>query len=316
LLGYIARRLLALIPLLLIVSFIVFCLELIAGGDPVRGGILPITAKQSQVDAMRHKLYLDRGLLAQYWHWLSGVLHGDLGSSWYRQTESVRTEIAHRFPVTFSMAIGALVVSLLIGIPLGLLAGTKPQSARDRSVTVTSAAAIAAPDFWIGMMLIIIFAVNLKMLPAGRFVPFTTSPKLWYQHLVLVWFAMGIPAAASLSRQLRGSLIDAMEQDYVRTARAKGLSERRVVMKHALKNASLAPVTVIGLTFAYTLGGTIVLENIFNYNGLGAYLETAVAAKDIPVIQGVVLFIAVTFVVVNLLVDIMYAYLNPKVRLA
>jgi peptide/nickel transport system permease protein len=314
LLGYIARRLLALIPLLFIVSFIVFSLEFLVPGDPARN-ILGLNARQSTVDAMQHKLYLDRGFFAQYWHWLSGILHGDMGNSWYRQTEHVRTEIAHRFPVTFSMALGALVVTIVIGLPLGLIAGTKPQSARDRSVTVTSAAAIAAPDFWLGMMLIIIFAINLKVLPSGRYVSFTTSPKLWYQHLVLVWLAMGIPGAASFSRQLRGSLIDAMEQDYVRTARAKGLSERRVVLKHAMKNASLAPVTVLGLQFAYTLGGTIVLENIFNLNGLGAYLYSGIQAKDMPVIQGVVLVIAFTFVVINLFVDVLYAYLNPKVRL-
>jgi peptide/nickel transport system permease protein len=306
---------LALIPLLLIVSFIVFALSYLYPGDPARN-ILGLNAHQDTVDRLSHQLYLDRGFFSQYWHWLSGVLHGDLGHSWYHPTESVGAEIVHRFPVTFSMAIGALFVTILIGVPLGLIAGTKPQSVRDRGVTVVSAGAIAAPDFWLGMMLIIIFAINLKLLPAGNFVPFTQSPKLWYQHLVLVWFAMGIPGAASLARQLRGSLIDSMEQDYVRTARAKGLSERRVILKHAMKNASLAPVTVLGLTFAYTLGGTIVLENIFNYNGLGAYLYSGINSKDIPVIQGVVLVIAVTFVVVNLLVDVLYAYLNPKVRLA
>jgi peptide/nickel transport system permease protein len=313
--GYIARRLLALIPLLFIVSLIIFALEYLVPGDPARN-ILGLNAHQDTVRNLQHQLWLDRGFFAQYWHWLSGVLHGDLGHSWYHPTQNVRSEIAHRFPVTFSMALGALFVTILIGLPLGLIAGTRPQSVRDRSVTVTSAAAIAAPDFWLGMMLIIIFAVNLKMLPAGRYVPFATSPKLWYQHLVLVWFAMGIPAAASFSRQLRGSLIDSMEQDYIRTARAKGLSEKRVVLKHAMKNASLAPVTVLGLTFAYTLGGTIVLENIFNYNGLGAYLYTAINEKDLPVIQGVILVIALTFVLINLLVDILYAYLNPKVRLA
>jgi peptide/nickel transport system permease protein len=313
-LGYILRRLLALIPLLLIVSFIVYGLELLVPGDPARN-ILGLNAHEDVVRTLRHHLWLDRGFLAQYWHWLSGVLHGDLGNSWFRPTENVRTEIAHRFPVTFSMAIGALAVTILIGLPLGLISGTRPQSLRDRGVTVTTAAAIAAPDFWLGMMLIIVFAVNLQVLPASHYVPFAVNPGLWYRHLVLVWFAMGIPGAASFSRQLRGSLIDSMEQDYVRTARAKGLSERRVVLKHAMKNASLAPVTVLGLQFAYTLGGTIVLENIFNYNGLGQYLFDAITTKDLPVIQAVVLVIALTFVLVNLFVDILYAYLNPKVRI-
>jgi peptide/nickel transport system permease protein len=165
------------------------------------------------------------------------------------------------------------------------------------------------------MMLIIVFAVNMHALPSRGYVGFTQSPKLWYQHLVLAWFAMGIPGAASFSRQLRGALIDSLEQDYVRTARAKGLSERRVVLKHALKNASLAPVTVLGLQFAYTLGGTVVLERIFNVPGLGQYFFQGLNQKNLPVIQGVILVVATTFIVINLFVDVVYGYLNPKVRL-
>jgi peptide/nickel transport system permease protein len=313
-LGFILRRLLALIPLLLIITFIVFGMTLLVPGDPART-ILGTSATPRSVARLQHQFWLDRGFLSQYWHWLTGVVRGDLGYSWYHQTEHVRTQIAHRFPVTFSMAIGALAVTILLGVPMGLIAGTRPQSLRDRGVTTTSALAIAAPDFWLAMMLIIVFAVNNQILPASHYVPFQVSPTAWYRHLVLVWFAMGIPGAASFSRQLRGALIDSMEQDYVRTARAKGLSERRVVLKHAMKNASLAPVTVLGLQFAYTLGGTIVLERIFNISGLGQYLFQGIDQKDMPVVVGVTLVVAITFVVVNLFVDILYAYLNPKVRL-
>jgi len=311
--GYIARRLLALIPLVIIVSFIIFALSLLTPGDPARN-ILGFKATAATVKAKQHELWLDRGFLSQYWHWLWRALHGNLGNSWYSQTEQVRTEIASRFTVTFSMALGALVVTVLLGVPLGILAGTRPQSFRDRATTVGSAFGISAPDFWLGMMLIIIFAITLKALPSRGYVGIA-HPKLWYQHLVLVWFAMGIPGAASFARQLRGAMVDAMEQDYVRTARAKGLSERRVVFKHALKNASLAPVTVLGLQFAYTLGGTVVLERIFNLPGLGQYFLNGLNQKDIPIIQGVILVVATTFIVVNLFVDVMYAYLNPKVRL-
>jgi peptide/nickel transport system permease protein len=163
-------------------------------------------------------------------------------------------------------------------------------------------------------MLVVVLAVQHQFLPSRGYVAFTTSPIRWYKHLVMPWLAMGIPGAASFSRQLRGAMIDAMEQDYVRTARAKGLSTRRVVLKHALKNASIAPVTVLGLQFAYTLGGTVVLERIFNLPGLGQYFFQGLSVKDLPVIQGVILVVAVTFIVINLFVDVVYAYLNPKVR--
>ena len=312
-LGYIFRRLLALPPLLLFVSFIIFGLTLLAPGDPART-ILGTHATQHQVDLLRHKLWLDRGFVPQYWHWLTNALHGDLGNSWFSQTEKVRTEIWHRFPVTFGMALGALVVTVLVGVPLGIIAGTRPQSLRDRSVTAFSAAAISAPDFWVAIMLVVVLAVQHQFLPSRGYVGFTTSPIRWYKHLVMPWLAMGIPGAASFSRQLRGALIDSMEQDYIRTARAKGLSTRRVVLKHALKNASIAPVTVLGLQFAYTLGGTVVLERIFNLPGLGQYFFQGLSVKDLPVIQGVILVVAVTFIVINLFVDVVYAYLNPKVR--
>jgi peptide/nickel transport system permease protein len=172
------------------------------------------------------------------------------------------------------------------------------------------------PDFWLAMMLIVVFAVKLQWLPAISYVDFATSPWEWFRHLLLVWIAIGVPGAASFARQLRGAVIDAMEQDYVRTARAKGLRGYAIVLKHALKNAALVPVTVLGLQFAYTLGGTVVLERIFSFNGMGAYFFTALDLKDVPIIQGVTLLVAVTFVVVNLFVDVLYAYLNPRLRLA
>jgi peptide/nickel transport system permease protein len=313
--SYIIRRLLALVPLLIFVSFVVFGLSLLVPGDPART-ILGFKATQQSVDELQHRLWLDRPFLSEYWHWLTNALHGDLGHSWYRQTENVRTEILHRFPVTFSMAIGGLAVTVLIGVPAGLISGTRPQSSRDRAVSVGSAFGIAAPDFWLAMMLISIFAVSLKLLPAIGYVPFSESPIRWYKHLVLVWLAIGIPGAAAFARQLRGALIDAMDQDYIRTARAKGLRRRAVIMKHALKNAAIAPVTVLGLQFAYTLGGTVVLERIFSMNGLGQYFFNALSTKDLPVIQAVTLVVAVTFIMINLFVDILYAFLNPKVRFA
>jgi peptide/nickel transport system permease protein len=313
-LSYIARRLLVIIPLLFIISVFVFMLTQLIPGDPART-VLGLKATEATVKEKQHELGLDQPAIKQYFTWLGNALHGDLGNSWYHPTESVSDQIRLRLPITVNMALGAMAVTILLGLPLGLLAGTRPQSLADRIVTLWSSASIAMPDFWLAMILIVIFAVKLQWLPAISYVDFAQNPWEWFKHLILVWVAIGIPGAASFARQLRGSVIDAMEQDYVRTARAKGLQHRRVVLKHALKNAAMVPVTVLGLQFAYTLGGTVVLERIFAFNGMGAYYFTALDLKDVPIIQGVTLLVAVTFVLVNLVVDVLYAYLNPRVRL-
>ena len=313
--GYIARRLLALIPLLFIISFVVFGMTLLIPGDPavtIAGGT---HAQPADVARVRHELHFDRPLLVRYGYWLKDTLHGDLGVSYLHNTR-VADEIARRFPVTLSMALGALALTILIGVPAGIIAGTKPGSIRDRTTTLGSSVGIAMPDFWVAMLLVVIFAVRLGVLPAQGYVAPEQSLTGWARHLALPWLAMGLAGAAAFSRQLRGSMIDALEQDYIRTAKAKGATRRSIVLKHALKNASFIPITVLGLQFAYMLGGTVVLENIFSLNGIGRYYFTALVEKDIPVIQGVTLFVAITFVVINLAIDIAYGFLNPKVRLS
>jgi peptide/nickel transport system permease protein len=312
--SYIVRRLAAIVPLLLLVSVIIFAMAQAIPGDPARN-ILGTRATPEAVAIKQHELGVDRPAVTQYFSWLGKAVRGDLGKSWYHQTESVSDQIRVRLPITANMAVGALVVTVLLGLPLGLIAGSRPQTHADRAVTLGTSAAIAAPDFWLAMMLIVVFAVKLHWVPAISYVPFNRNPVEWFRHLILVWLAVGIPGAASFARQLRGAMIDALEQDYVRTARAKGLRGSTVVLKHALKNASLVPVTVLGLQFAYTLGGTVVLERIFSFNGMGAYFFGALDIGDVPIILGVTLLVALTFVVVNLFVDVLYAYLNPKVRL-
>jgi peptide/nickel transport system permease protein len=311
--AYILRRLVAVIPLLLLVSFAVFSLTLLIPGDPARQ-ILGPNAPASAVAQLRHQMGLDQPYLTQYWHWLVNALHGNLGRSIQKNT-SVSHEIAQRFPVTFSIAIGGLAVTLLVGVPLGVVAGTRPGSVADRIVTVSTSTLLAIPDFWLAILLVLLFSVNLKVLPAIGYVPFTQSPLEWASHLILPWIAVGIGGGATLARQLRGSLADALEQDYVRTAEAKGVRGSVVVLKHALKNASIAPVTILGIIFAYTLGGTVLIEYIFSIPGMGQYFYQALNSKDVPVIQGVTLLVALIFILVNLLVDVLYAYLNPKVRL-
>lgn len=312
--AYVVRRLLAIIPLLLIVSFIVFALSLLIPGDPARVVAGGQKATAEGVARAREKLHLDKSLPEQYGIWLGDAVQGDLGVSFYNH-RTVGSEIASRFPVTLSVAIGALALTIVLGVPLGILAGTRPGSLADRVVTFASSIGLAMPDFWLAMILLSIFAVGLHVLPSGGYVGIAQSPVEWATHLYLPWIAIGIPGAAGIARQVRGAMIDALEQDYVRTAAAKGLRQRAIVFKHALKNASLVPITVLGITFAYMLGGTVIIENIFSLPGMGQYFYQALIQKDLPVIQGVVLLTALIFVVLNLAVDLFYAYLNPKVRL-
>jgi peptide/nickel transport system permease protein len=312
--AYIARRLLAIVPLLLLISGLVFSMTFLIPGDPARILAGGLHASPAQVTAVRHQLGLDRPLVAQYWTWLGHALTGNLGASLFTHN-SVASEIGRRFPITLSLAFGALFVMLILGIPAGVLAGTHPGTVVDRLVTVGTSTAIAVPDFWLGIMLVIVFAVKLKIMPAIGYVGLTQSPVAWATHLYLPWLALGIAGAAPIARQLRGALIDVLDQDYIRTADAKGLPRRVIVLKHALKNAAIAPVTVIGIQFAYLLGGTVIIEYIYSIPGLGLYFFDALNGKDLPVIQGVTLVVAVTFVLLNLAVDVLYAYINPKVRL-
>ncbi|HEX5613742.1 MAG TPA: ABC transporter permease [Acidimicrobiia bacterium] len=312
--GFVVRRLLALVPLLFIISFVVFALSTLIPGDPavtLAGGT---RATPESIAEVRDKLDLDDPFFVRYGAWLGDVVRGDLGESLLRNSD-VSHEIANRFPVTFSVAIGALFVTVLIGVPLGILAGTRPGRRRDRAITLGTSAGIAIPDFWLAMVFVVFFSVNRQWLPSQGYVPPAESVVEWARHLVLPWLALGLAGACALARQLRGALADVLEQDYIRTAAAKGLRRRLVVGKHALKNASIAPLTVLGLQFAYMLGGTVILERIFSIPGMGQYFYTALVNKDLPIIQGVTLVVATTFVVVNLAVDVLYAYVNPRVRL-
>ncbi len=312
--AYIARRVAALVPLLLIVSFIVFSLSQLLPGDPavvIAGGQ---KATPAGIAAAREQLRLDDPFVKQYVLWLGDTVRGDLGVSFFDH-RTVAESIRQRFPVTLSLALGALVLTILIGLPLGIVAALRQGSWADRLITTTSSVALAMPDFWLGMILLSIFAVGLKSLPSGGYEGIADSPAGWATHLYLPWIAMGIPGGAGLARQVRGAMIDALEQDYIRTAESKGLARRAVVFKHALKNASLAPVTVLGIGFAYMLGGSVIIEQIFSLPGMGQYFYKALFNKDLPVIQGVVLLSALIFVFLNLVVDVLYAYLNPKVRL-
>ena len=313
--AFIGRRLIAMVPLLILITLGVYALVLLIPGDPARTLAGGVHAQPSEVARIRHELHLDQPFFAQYWHWVTHAVRGDLGTSLFLHT-SVASAISSRFPLTLSLALGGLVVSVLIGLPAGILAGTRPGTVADRSATVASSAGIAVPDFWLAMLLTLVFAVKLHALPDLGYVGLTASPQAWFQHLILPWLALGIAGGATLARQVRGEMIDVLDQDYIRTARSLGIPERKVVGRLALKNALTPAMTIIGIQFAYLLGGTVIIERIFSIPGLGSLMLQAIDTKDVPTIQGVVLLTAVIFVVVNLFVDIAYGLLNPKVRVS
>jgi peptide/nickel transport system permease protein len=315
LLTFLARRLLIAILLLFLISLGVYSLILILPGNPAIALAGGTKATPAEIARITKELHLNDGFFVQYWNWLKAALHGDLGNSLFNH-ETVSSGIAARFPVTLSIAAGGMIVAILLGVPSGVISGLHQGSARDRVVTVGSSIAVAIPDFWLGMLLVIVFAVKLGWLPALGYTPFTQSPTQWFEDLILPWLALGIGGSAVIARQVRGALIDTLDQDYMRTAVAKGLGPRMVVGKHALKNALSPAVTVIGIQFGYLLGGTLIIEQIFSLPGLGTYIIQAINDKDIPEIQGVVLVVATCFVFINLIVDVIYAYLNPKIRLS
>ena len=314
LLTFIGRRLLITIPLLVLITLGVFSLVLIIPGDPAQTLAGGAHASPATVARIRAELHLDEPFFVQYWHWLTGVLRGHLGYSLFK-SQSVASGIRERLPITVSIAVGGMVLAVVLGLPAGIIAGLRPRSWADRAVSVGSSLGVAIPDFWLAMILVVVLAVNLHLLSPLGYVPFAQSPSEWFSHLIMPWLALGIGGAATVARQTRGSMIDTLRKDYIRTAEAKGLSSARIIAKHACKNALSPVITLIGIQFGYLLGGTFIIEQIFSLPGLGTYMLDAISDKDLPVIQGVALVTALLFVLINLAVDVIYGFLNPKIRL-
>ncbi len=310
--NFILQRLLALVPLLFIVSLLVFSLVLVIPGDPAYM-LAGEDATPEEIAEIREDMGLNDPVLVQYGRWAGGILRGDMGTSLFSD-QPVLEVLIDRLPVTLSLAFAAIVISLLISVPAGIIAGTRPGRLSDRVVTVGASAGLAIPNFWLGLMLVLVFAIWNDWLPATGYVALTESPELWLRHILLPAFTLGLAAAAILTRQLRGAMVDVMNQDYIRTARAKGLPWRKVVLKHGLKNAAIPMVTILGLQANYLLGGTVIVEQIFGMPGLGQLAVASVFTRDLPMIQGVVIMAVFVAVFVNLLVDISYGYFNPKVR--
>ncbi|MGX1702007.1 ABC transporter permease [Microbacterium sp. NPDC055357] len=307
-------RLLTAIPLVLLVVSGTFFLSIASNVDPAEV-ILGGAATQAQIDELRDQLGLNRPPLEQYWAWLTGLFRGDLGVSLYTGTP-VTTMFANALPVTLSLTLGALLVGIVLGVGAGLLASVVAGGSTDRTIILLSTVGQAAPSFLIGMLIIYVFSLQLGWFPATGYVPFGADPLGWLGSLVLPSIALGVGVAAALSRQTRSSMVLALQRDFTRTALSKGLSRRRVVLKHAARNAASPVVTSISFQVASLLGGAIVIERLFALPGLGSLTIDAVLKYDPAVIQAVVLFSVVIVVLVNLLVDISYAWINPKVRVS
>jgi ABC-type dipeptide/oligopeptide/nickel transport system permease component len=301
---YIAVRLLFALPALWLILTMVFLLAHIVPGDPV-AQMLGEGARAEDLTQLRHALGLDLPLPVQYGRYLAGVLHGNLGES-FRFQQPVLKVVAEHYPATLELAIVALFICALIGIPAGVLAAHKRGERTDHAVGVLTLFGLSVPNFALGPVLILLFSVVLGLLPV--------SGRGGVSHLILPAFTLGAALAAILTRMVRTSVIEELSADYVRTARAKGVSESGVLFRHALRNALIPILTILGLQFGTLLAGTIVTESIFSWPGIGRLAVQAIGARDYPLLQGCILLIAVSYVFVNLLTDLVYALVDPRVR--
>ena len=309
----IARRLLSSAVLVLIVSMISFVLQAAAPGDLART-ILGQHYSPEAHDQLRHQLGLDRPLAVQYWEWLTHAVHGDLGSSPISGL-SVADEIADRLPVTLSLIGCATIVTALAGIALGVLSAVRGGRI-GRAVDVLSLIGYAMPSFWFALAMVTIFAVTVQLLPATGYVPLGSSPVGWARSLVLPVATLALPGIATFAKQTRDAMLDTLSRDYVTALRANGVPEVSVLFRHALRNAAIPLVTLVGLTFVSLLSGTVFVESVFAMPGLGGLAVQATADHDVGMIQGVVVLFTLIVVAVNLVVDLAYGWLNPKVRIS
>lgn len=303
-LQYTLRRILVAIPSLLGVMIIVFAMVRLAPGDPAQN-LAGEFADQETIELIRERFGLNEPTHVQFYRFVVGVAQGDLGTS-TRTYRPVTADLATFFPNTIELALGAIFVALLFGIPAGILASLRPNSPFDLSVMIGALIGVSMPVFWFGLLAILIFSVQLGWFPvAGRGS---------LMHLLLPAVTLGLSSMAIIARMTRSSMLEVLNQDFIRTARAKGLFGRGVVMKHALRNALVPVVTVVGLQFGQLLAGAVITETVFSWPGIGRLLVDSIRARDYPVVQGAVLLIAVSFIFINLVVDLVYGFIDPRIR--
>ena len=301
---YIAKRFLMMIPVLLGVVIFIFLILQASPGDPARM-ILGESATNESVEALRDELGLNDPLLVQLGRYLMNLIRGDFGTS-YISRSPVLSELVMRFPITLRLASLSVFIMVIIGIPIGILSAVKQYSWLDNISMTIALVGVSMPTFWIGMLLVLLFSLKLRWLPSGGF----DTPLHW----IMPAFSIGIANAAIMTRLTRSSMLENIRQDYVRTARAKGQNEWKVIMHHAFKNSLLPIVTIIGIQLGMALGGAMVTESVFSIPGMGSYLLSAINCRDYPVIEGGVIFVAACFSFVNLMVDILYAFIDPRIK--
>ena len=310
---YVVARLVQAIPVLFLTSIAIFFFIRLIPGDPAVS-IAGLNATPDQVEALRHRYGLDRPLIAQYLTWIGRVGQGDLGTA-YASRQPIGDLILQRLPATLELAAGAMVVTLLIGGPLGLLSAVRPYHPAGRAIALFNGVAIATPTFWLGILLVLLFGVRLRWLPPSGYVALTEDPLESIKLLILPALTLGTVGSAILIRFLAASVSEVLGADFVRTAHAKGLTERRVITRHVLKNALPPVITVLAIQFGSLLGGAVITEAIFGWPGLGRLMLDAIKAREYLVIQGTMLVFVTTFILVNVLADVCYALVDPRIRL-
>jgi peptide/nickel transport system permease protein len=310
--GFILRRLLHLVPVLIAASACIFFMIYAVPGGPV-AVLVGENATPEQIAAVTERFGLDRPVVVQYVDWLWRALHGDLGVSLFSRVP-VWQLIGERLPATLQLAASATVIGLLLGVPMALASALSQGTWLDRVLSFWSALALGVPTFWVGILLILLFAVELHMLPAASaYVPIWESPWRMLQATILPALTLGLYVSGIFARFLRGSLIAELNADYVRTARSKGLREGTIVMRHVLRNALLPFITIVGIMLAGFIGGAVVTEAVFTYPGLGRLVIQAISSRDYPLIQGCILVILALYIFINLIVDILYVYVDPRI---
>ena len=306
------RRLLTTVPLLVVVSLGVFVLLQFTPGDPAFS-VAGESATPELIARIREELGLNEPLVARYLHWLGGAFRGDLGTSLF-SSQSVASAVIDRLPATLSLTFVSLLVAIVVGVAAGDIAAVRPGGLLDRGVTTLASFGLAVPNFWFGILLVTVFTRWLHWLPPTGYVALTDDPVGWVKSMILPAVTLGSAAAAAIARQTRSALVEVLQRDYITAARARGMSFRRVVLKHGQKNAAIPLLTVIGLQAVALLGGSVVVEQVFAVPGVGSLAITAVSRRDISMMQGIVVLSAVVVVVVNLVIDLLYGYVNPKAR--
>ncbi|CAN7470565.1 ABC transporter permease [Bosea sp. LjRoot90] len=312
--SFLIRRLAGAFVVLALVSLMSFALIWLVPGDPA-AAFLDASATPAQIATLRRALGLDLSLPQQMIGWYGRILSGDLGQS-ILLNRSVSAALIERLPVTLALAALALAFAVVVGVTAGLVAAVNHNRWPDQAVMTAALFGLSVPDFWLGLVMVLVFAVSLGWLPSGGFTAFTQSPSEWLRCMILPALTLGLVQVGFIARMARASMLDTLGQDYVRTADAKGLAKLRVVLRHALPNALIPILTVIGIVSGALLGGAVIVEQVFSIPGIGRLIVGAIAARDFPVLQGGLLFLAVVYLSINLVVDVLYAVVDPRVRLA